>query len=227
MATSGTYAWAPDNTDIIETAYSLAGWDMRTGYDARAARFSLNLILTEWATRGVNLWTIEQATTDCVDGTASYALDAKTIDVLDAVIRISDVDTPLERITMEQYLQLPDKTTEGVPSQYAVLRGTTQPTLYLYNVPDASTYDIVYWRIRYMQDIGHMAQSPDVPRRFLPALVWRLAYDLALQKPTNSLGEEAAKENQQKRVELKAKADELWTLAAEEDRDRASLYLRF
>lgn len=227
MATSGTYAWTLDVTDILEDAYEQAGWEMRTGYDTRTARRSLNLIFADWVSRGVNLWTIELVTLPLVAGTASYTLASSTSDILDAVLRTTaDGDIGINRIPIEEYLHVPDKTTQAQPSQWALQRNTSTPTLYLYPTPDDSTASIAYWRIRYVQDVTTMTENVDAPRRFLPALIKRLAYELSLKKPTNASDGEAAKADAAKRAELKNAADELFNFAKDEDRDRSSLYLR-
>jgi hypothetical protein len=230
MALSGTYAWDLDNTGVIEEAYELAGWEARTAQDAVTARRSMNLIFRDWANWGVNLWTLEQITTDMVADTASYTLTARTLDVLTAIMRITstdpDLDIPMERISIEEYHDLPDKTTTGRPNLYALVRGQSTPTLYVYPTPDDSTLDFVAWQIRYMQDVGTAQQSPDVPQRFLPALIYRLAYELARKKRVNATDPEMRKADSQDRQELRQMARELFEKAREEDSDSASLIIR-
>lgn len=226
MATSATYTWNPTIADIIGEAYELAGWDGRSARDLITARRSINLIFSDWANWGVNLWTLEQISTDLVSGTRTYNLTSRTIDVLEAVTRKDDLDRPLERISIEEYHTLPDKLQTGRPTQFALTRGQSVPVLHLYPVPDDSTVDFVAWQIRYMQDAASLAQNPDVPRRFLPALIYRLAYEVSLKKKVNATDAEAAKEDRERRAELFQIAQGLFERAREEDSDAANLFLR-
>ncbi len=234
MATSGTFSFAPKNVDIIAEAYELAGFEDRSAYDSITARRSIDLIFSDWSNWGVNLWTLEEVKTDMVDGTASYTLAAKYFDILEAVMRITsttpDIDIPMERISIEEYHNLPDKTTTGRPNLYAIQRATAAPIIFMYPVPDDSTYDFRTWTIRYIEDIGTMQQNPDIPRRFLPALIYRLAYELSLKKTVNSTDPEALKallpEFRARRQELANAAATLFEKAREEDSTAASLFLR-
>ena len=92
MATSGTKTFELNVTDYIEEAFERCGLEVRTGYDVQTAKRSLNLMLAEWANRGINQWTIEQTTQTLTKGTASYSLGANTIDVLSAVVRRDGTD---------------------------------------------------------------------------------------------------------------------------------------
>jgi len=228
MATSGTYDWQMDVSDIVEEAFELAGWEGRTGNDLTTARRSLNLLLTEWSNKGVNLWTIEEDSITLTAGTSNYSLGAETIDVLTVVQRDSaGSDVPMSRISIEEYMNTPDKDTQGSVSQYAIQRSSTQPVMYVYPTPDDSTLQLVYWKIRYSQDINRFTETVDVPRRFLPALVYGLAWYLCLKKPAVALAEEAARLDRQKCLKLEEKYYALFEEAKGEDRDRASLFLRF
>lgn len=217
MATSGVYTYVPTIAEIIEEAYELAGLEMSSGYDAVSARRSLNFSLMHLANEGINMWTIEQVTVDLVDGTASYNLEStgvKTVDVLDVTVKDGDTYTDLARITWDQYLRLPDKTIEGRPSQFAVVRGQAQTTIYLYPVPDDSTLDLVLHRARYIQDVVTLSEDLDAPKRFIPAITATLAYFIAAKNPL--------KVTAQKRAELKMLSDEMTTKAKHEDRDRSA-----
>lgn len=230
MSTSGTVLFTLDIADIIEEAYERAGFELRTGYDARTARRSLNLLLTDWTNRGVNLWTVEQVTTTLTSGTNQYTLATDTVDILEAVIRDTsggnNSDTECDRISFEEYLNYPDKDVTGHPVQFATLRGRDAPTLFLYPTPNQTTFSFVHWRIRQMEDIDAMVQDPDVPNRFLPALVAGLAWEIAMKKPTNSTIEETIRRADAAKLrDLKTHYEELFARAADEDRDRASLYL--
>lgn len=218
MATSGTATWTVDLADIVEEAFERCGSEMRSGYDLRTARRSLNILLSEWANMGVNLWTLEQGSLPLVAGTATYALPADTVDLLEHVTRTgsasSQADISLTRISVSTYSTIPNKNATGRPLQIYVQRLVT-PQVTVWPVPDASTpYTLVYWRLRRIQDAGNGgANTQDVPFRFLPALIAGLAYHLALKVPGGL-----------ERVQLlKAQYDQAFTLAAEEDRDRSAV----
>ena len=99
MATSGSYNFELDVAEVIEEAYERCGLELRTGYDAKTARRSLNLMFADWANRGLNLWTVKQATQALTQGTATYAFNATYTDLLEVVLRRSGVDTELTRMS--------------------------------------------------------------------------------------------------------------------------------
>lgn len=217
MTTSGTVAFTPDLTDIIEEAYARCGYEGRSGWDMRTARFSLNVMLSDWASRGVNLWTLEQGTIPLVAGTATYDLPSDTVDLLEHVTRTtsggSQQDINLTRISVSTYATIPNKTATGRPLQIFIERLNT-PRVTMWPVPDDSTpYTMVYWRMRRVQDAGDGPNTMDMPFRFVPALIAGLAYYLSMKVP-----------NGLERVQLlKAQYDEAWDTAATEDRDRAAV----
>lgn len=218
MTTSGTAAFTLDLAEIVEEAFERCGSELRSGYDLRTARRSLNIMLSEWANRGVNLWTLEQGAIPLVAGTATYDLPADTVDLLEHVTRTgtgqSQQDINLTRISVSTYATIPNKNDTGRPLQIWVERLNT-PRVKLWPVPDNSTpYTMVYWRLRRIQDAGTGgAATQDVPFRFLPALIAGLAYHLSVKLP-----------GAMDRIQmLKAQYDEAFTLAAEEDRDRAAV----
>ena len=220
MATSGTATFNLDITELIEEAFERAGMEVRTGYDYRTARRSLNLLAIDWANRGINLWTVESGTIPLVAGTATYALPADTVDLLETVIRTSsggiNTDISISRVTVSTYATIPNKEQTGRPVQIYIDRQTT-PEVTLWPVPDDSAdYTLVYWRMRRIQDAGNNgALDFDIPFRFLPALVAGLAYYIAFKKP-ELMG----------RLEmLKAAYEEAWGSASSEDRDRASWFI--
>lgn len=215
MTTSGTTSFNPDLTEIIEEAYERCGAEARSGYDLRTARRSMNLMFAEWANRGVNLWTVEQGTVPLISGTATYALPADTVDLLDSVVRTgsgaSQTDLTISRISEPVYATIPNKTAEGRPIQMWVQRLRT-PQMTLWPVPNQSDYyTLVYWRLRRIQDAGSGANTMDMPFRFLPAMVAGLAYHLALKVPGGL----------ERLQVLKAQYDEAWDLASSEDREKA------
>lgn len=220
MATSGTAAFNLDLAEIVEEAFERCGAEMRSGYDLRTARRSMNLLLADWANRGVNMWTIEQGVIPLVAGTATYALPADTVDLLEHVTRTgsgsSQQDINLTRISVSTYSTIPNKTNTGRPLQIYIQR-LSAPQFTLWPVPDDSTtYTVVYWRLRRLQDAGAGgAYDQDVPFRFLPALIAGLAYYLSMKIP-------GAIDRMQM---LKAQYDEAFTLAAEEDREKSAIRL--
>ena len=216
MATSGTTAFEMDFTEIAEEAWERAGREMRSGYDLRTARRSMNLMTIEWQNRGINMWTIDSGTISVTAGTAQYDLPADTIDLLDHVIRTNagnattQSDLTISRIGVSTYASIPNKLTTGRPIQVFIERLLT-PRINLWPVPDTS-YTFVYFRMRRVQDAGNGVETPDVVFRFLPCLVAGLAYHIAMKVPELA-----------PRVDmLKAAYDEQYVLAAGEDREKTS-----
>ena len=214
--TSGTANFKLDILQVCEEAYERAGKEMRTGYDLRSARRSLNIMLLDWVNRGLNLWTITEATVAMVSGTKTYTLADDCIDVLDAVLRqgtgTSQVDYNLTRLSVTSYAQTSNKNTSARPtSMYVDRQNRTSVTLY--PEPNNSTDTIVYWYVRRIEDMGDNTNNPDMPERFIPALVAGLAFNVALKNP----------ELEQRIPILKALYEEAYELAAGEDRTKASL----
>ena len=229
MTTSGTATLTFDIQELAEEAFERAGMELRTGFEMRSARRSLNFLTMEWANRGLNLWTIEQMDpVVLVPGTATYLLPTDTIDMIEQIVRLTNnaqpTDYNLERISVSTYAQIPNKTTQGRPVQCYVQRlggsepdGTVQQQsqFTLWPVPDQA-YSVVYWRLRRIQDTGASASNTmDVPFRFVPALVAGLAYYSALKSPKAEIRGNVPG--------LKQIYDEQFQLASDEDRDRASV----
>tara|TARA_R110002167_G_scaffold8927_1_gene41024 strand:- start:172 stop:840 length:669 start_codon:yes stop_codon:yes gene_type:complete len=214
MALSGTNAFNLDVDDVIQEAFERCGLHARSGYDLKSARRSLNLLLAEWANRGINLWTVELRTQTLTASTTSYTLDSDLIDILEAVVyKASDTTTDIEvdRISRAEYLNISKKSTEAVPTQYYLLRGQSTPTLYLYPTPDAAD-TFKYWGLTKIQDAGDYEDELDVPTRFLPCLTAGMAYYVSLKK------------SPERTPLLKQIYDEEWQRASEEDRPRSSFY---
>ncbi len=190
MATSGTRTFSLDAATAIEEAFELAGLELRTGYDALAARRSLNLLFADWSNRGVQLWEVAQVSTTLTEGTNSYALNTYDIDILDAVIRRdvggTDTDLQITRIDRNEYLGIPTKTTKGRPSQFYVER-TITPTVYLWPTPENSTDKLISYRWTRIEDIDAAINDFDLPSRFLPCMVLGLASSLALKRNAQKL----------------------------------------
>lgn len=227
MTTSGTTAFNLDINNLLEEAFERAGAELRTGYDLKTARRSLDLMTIEWANRGVNLWTIEQGTIPLVQGQITYNLPVDTIDLLDHVIRtqsgVQQTDININRISVDTYATIPNKNVQGRPIQVWIDRqsgavepgtGIAYPTINVWPVPDQNNYyTFVYWRLRRIQDAGNGTNTPDIPFRFLPAMVAGLAFHLSVKLP----------DGMTRMPMLKQMYDEAWQLASDEDREKAPL----
>jgi hypothetical protein len=220
MATSGTTAFTLDLTECVEEAFERCGAELRTGYDLKTARRSLNLLFADWANKGINLWTVEQGSITLVPGTATYNLPADTVDLLEHVIRTgagvasTQADLNITRISVSTYATIPNKLTQARPIQVYINRQSPTPTITVWPVPDTSTtYTFVYWRLRRIQDAGTGVNTMDVPFRFLPCMVAGLAYYLSMKLP-------GALERMQV---LKMQYDEAWDFASTEDREKAAI----
>jgi len=219
MATSGTTTFDLDLTELVEEAFERCGAELRTGYDLKTARRSLNLLFADWANRGINLWTLDSGTIAMVAGTATYVLPTDTVDLLDCVIRTgagsasTQADLSMQRISEPTYATIPNKLSTGRPLQLWIQR-LIAPQITVWPVPDASsTYTLVYWRLRRIQDAGSTTQ--DIPFRFLPCLVAGLAYYLALKLPGGY----------DRLPVLQQQYQESWQAAMDEDREKATLRL--
>jgi hypothetical protein len=213
MTTSGSRDFNLDVAEIIEEAYERCGLEVRTGYDAKTARRSLNLMFADWANRGLNLWTVAQGTTNLVQGTSTYTLGADVIDILEMVLRRSGTDYEVERISRGEYLNFPNKTDQGRPSQFYLDR-KIQPVITLWQAPENSTDVLVYYYVQRIQDADTLVNTTDAPFRFLPCMVAGLAYYLAMKRAPERL------------QILKAVYEEEFQRAAEEDEDRVALKLQ-
>jgi hypothetical protein len=186
MTTSGTVAFRPNIEEIIAESFERIGMDSQalTGYQARAARRSLNLLFSEWANRGINYWTVQNNTLNLTQGTISYTLPVGTIDLIDVVVRETvggtTTDTVLQRISISEYNQLPNKTSSGRPSQYMLDKQYT-PVLYTWQVADSNDYSLVYWSINQLEDITASNQDADVPYRWTDCICAGLASKLSLK----------------------------------------------
>lgn len=223
MTTSGTTTWSPDVAELAEEAFERAGLELRSGYDLKTARRSLNFLLTEWANKGINLWTVKSGTLTLVTGQKTYTtadgLPADAIDYIEHVCRTTSggqaVDISLNRISVSTYANIPTKDQSGRPYQIYVDRATAAPKITLWPVPDSSnTYTLAYWYLKREDDATNpVSQTIEIPFRFYNALVAGLSYHIALKKPEAS-----------DRISmLKDLYDEAFQLAADEDRDRASV----
>jgi hypothetical protein len=219
MTTSGVANFNLDLSEIVEEAFERAGGELRTGYDLRTARRSLNLMFADWASRGLNMWTYEQGTQVLTPGVATYVLPTDTVDLLEHVIRTgagnvsTQADLTITRISVSTYATIPNKLQQARPIQIFIERLNT-PRFTVWPVPDdTQTYTLVYYRLRRIQNAGDGVNTMDMPFRFLPCMVAGLAYYLALKIPGG--GERLGI--------LKEQYDEAWALASEEDREKAAV----
>jgi hypothetical protein len=229
-----------DLSEIVEEAFERCGSELRSGYDLRTARRSLNLLFADWANRGINLWTIEQGQIPLVQGTNTYNLPVDTVDLVEHVIRTNagqqneQADLTITRISVSTYATIPNKLQQARPIQVWVNRqsgatyggtssstppaGVDYPKIVVWPTPDQGTeqnpyYIFVYWRLRRIHNSGDGDSTMDIPFRFLPCLIAGLSYYLALKIP----GADA------RLSVLKQQYDEAWQLAADEDREKAAI----
>jgi hypothetical protein len=220
MATSGTTAFDLDLSEIVEEAFERCGSELRSGYDLRTSRRSLNLLFADWANRGVNMWTIAQGSITLVPGTSTYLLPTDTVDLLEHVIRTgagnsaTQADLTITRISVSTYQTIPNKLQQARPIQVLVNR-LNAPSITLWPIPDNSqTYTFVHRYLRRIQDAGNGSNTMDLPFRFIPAMVAGLAYYLSMKLPNVS---------QERMVALKSQYDEAWQLSSDEDREKAAV----
>jgi|694.fasta_scaffold18809_19 hypothetical protein len=229
-----------DLTEIVEEAFERCGSELRSGYDLKTARRSLNLLFADWANRGINLWTVEQGQIALEQGVNTYNLPIDTVDLLEHVIRTNpgvqnnQADLTITRISVSTYATIPNKLQQARPIQVWVNRqsgadydgtstttppvGVDYPKIVVWPTPDQGTqqnpyYTFVYWRLRRIHDAGNGVNTMDIPFRFLPCMIAGLAYYLSVKLP----------EAQQRIAMLKAQYDEAWQFAADEDREKAAV----
>ena len=180
MAVSDSTNFELDVAEYIEEAFERCGLEVRTGYDLKSAKRSLNLMLAEWANRGLTQWTISQTTQALTSGTSTYNLNTNVIDILSVVVRRSSTDFSMERISRSTYLGIPTKSTTGRPNQFFLDRQIT-PNLKIWPVPENSTDTVVYDALTRIQDADTPTNTVEVPFRFYPCLAAGLAYYLSMK----------------------------------------------
>lgn len=221
MTTSGTYTFDPSIGGLIAQAYRRARVRRAeiTAEHMLDAVTEANLLLVEWANKGVNLWKVEPFTFSLIAGTATYDFETNTVDVLDAYL--SDpagdgtyIDRQMTSIGRSEYAAYPNKSSRGSPSSYWFNR-LVNPTVTLYLVPDRSDYLFKGYRMVRMQDAATTnGQTVDVQYLWLDAFVACLAARLAAIYSDPNLA-----------VALDGKAKESWQTAADENVEDASLYI--
>jgi hypothetical protein len=217
MALSGSTDFEPNITEFIEEAFERCGVELRTGYDLKTGIRSANLMLAEWANRGLNQWTITTGTQTVTEGTASYQLGTDVIDILDVVVRRTinnnSTDIILNRISRSEYFNIPNKDTKARPSQF-FLDKQNNPTLFLFPAPENSTDIIRFNKLTRMDDADNARNTMDMPFRFYPCFVAGLAYYISLKKSPDRTSL------------LKSIYEEEFRRAADQDEDRASFKIR-
>ena len=217
MALSGSTNFEPNVAEFVEEAFERCGLELRTGYDLKTARRSINLMLAEWSNRGLNQWTIEQATQTVTEGTTDYSLNSNIIDILDVVLRRTinqtQTDISMNRVSRSEYINIPNKTTKARPSQF-FLDILSTPTLKIWPAPENSTDILVFNKIVRMDDADKGTNTMDMPFRFFPCFAAGLAYYISLKRAP------------ERTAQLKALYEEEFRRAADQDEDRASFNIR-
>ena len=209
MTVSGSTDFELDVADYIEEAFERCGLEVRTGYDLKTAKRSMNLMFADWANRGLNQWTIEQRSFTVTSNDGDYDLGTDVIDVLSLVVRRDGTDYALDRISRDEYLNIPTKTTQGRPTQFFVDRQIT-PVWKMWPLPENSTDVVLYDALTRLDDADTYTNTLGVPFRFYPALAAGLAYYISVKRAPDRM------------QMLKALYEEELNRAMDEDRDRAS-----
>lgn len=178
MATSGTTTFELDVADTIEEAYERLQIELRSGYQAKTARRSLNLLLQHLSNKQINLWKLVLTSQALTQGTTSYTLASDVLDVTDVVLRRDGSDTRMNRLSRSEYQNRPNKTTQGRPSQFWLERLST-PVLHIYLAPENSTDTVRFYAMERIEDISTSQNTIDIPSRFVPAITSGLTYYLA------------------------------------------------
>jgi hypothetical protein len=212
MATSGTTTWELDVADMMEESFERIGIELRTSYQAKSARRSLNLLLQDLSNRQINLWKVAEVSVTMIQGTTVYPLSDAVLDAETAVLRRSGHDLRMNRLGRSTYETRPNKTTQSRPSQYYINR--VRPVeLKVYPAPENSTDVVILQTTTRIEDVTMLTETIDAPVRLQPAMISGLTYYLSLKfKP------EMAQMN-------KGIFEEELGRALEEDRERATLRL--
>ena len=217
MASSGTYNFSMDIDEVIQEASEMIGGEQTLGNEPKSARRSINLLLQDWQNRGVMLWSIGTSTVSLTTSVTAYAFSSATVDVLEAVHNRDGQDIQLQRISMEEYMKIPNKGQTGRTTQYAIRNGRDFATMHLWPIPENSTDTIKTETFTYLQDVNKSAiQNADLPKRFLPCLTMGLAYYMSLKRPLVADTRIAL---------LKTNYEEMLARALLEDRETSSIYI--
>ena len=215
MATSGTTNFSLPLDELLEQASLRVGGEPTLGTEARVSRRALDLLFTDLQNRGILLHTLQQVQVTLTTEVATISCSSDALDILDAVVRRNGTDLMMRRIGYGEYLDIPRKDQTGRPTHFFVNRQRDNPYIYLWPSPENSTDILIFWKMRFVQDAGKLSNTPDMPRRFWPALVAGLAYYLALNRGLQFPMDRLAM--------LKMEYEDQLTHATEEDRERATL----
>jgi hypothetical protein len=215
MATSGTYTFNPGLGEIVLYAYQNIGVRPAALLQEHmeVARMATNMMLSRFSNQGVNLWAVDLITTPLVQGTATYAVDANTVMILDAYIVSDSIDRIILPISRTEYASYPNKAQQGFPTTFWFDR-LISPTVTLWPVPDGSQTSLKYYRVRRLQDSNLQGgEQVEVPYLWLEAFADGLSYRLArIWSP-------------QMAPALKAQADESYEIAAAQGIEQAQQYI--
>ena len=221
MTTSGTYNFNPGLGELTLYAYNLIGVRNTAVLQEHmeAARMATNMMLARWANQGVNLWKVDLVTTPLVTGQATYAVDAKTVVILDAYVQNDDSGANIDRIILPisrtEYASYPNKEQQGYPTVFWFDR-LLSPTVTLWPVPntDNGPQSLKYYRVTQIQDAGlQNGQTVDIPYLWLEAFAYGLALRLAqIWRPEFVMT-------------MKPFADESYQIAADQNVETAQQYI--
>lgn len=217
MATSGTYTYNPSLGEMVLYSYQLIGVRPTAVLQEHmdAARTATNMMLANWANRGVNLWAVDLITTPLVQGTSTYSVDANTVMILDAYIEYGSppIDRIILPISRTEYASYPNKIQQGFPTTFWFDR-LISPTVTIWPVPDGSQTSLKYYRVRRMQDSNLQgAEQVEIPYLWLEAFVYGLAHRLAMVWAPDKV------------PSSKAIADEAYNIAAAQNIEQAQQYI--
>jgi hypothetical protein len=217
MALSGSTNFEPNVAEFVEEAFERCGLELRTGYDLKTAKRSINFMLAEWANRGLNQWTIEQTNQTVTQGQSNYTLNSNVIDILDVVLRRTtnnvQTDISIDRLSRSSYLNIPNKDTQAMPSQW-FLDKLTDPVLKVWPTPNNSTDILVFNKLVRMDDADSGTNTLDMPFRFYPCFAAGLAYYIAIKRAPEKV------------QLLKQAYEEEFERAMSTDEDKASFRIR-
>ena len=218
MTSSGTTLFSLDLTEAIEESFERAGSESRSGFDMRSARRSINLMLLEWANRGINMWTMEERVVTLTQGVGEYQLDADIVDIIEQVVQLPNQTQTtrytVSRVSISTYATRTNPTIQSRPTQIYIERLNAGPKVHLWPLPNIAGYTLHYWILKRIEDAGAYTNTGDFPFRFLPVFVSGLAYHIAEKKASG---------NPDLIMRLKARYEEDWQNAAEEDREKSTL----
>jgi len=212
MTLSGSTNFELDVTEYIEEAFERCGLEVRSGYDLKTAKRSLNIMLAEWANRGLNQWTISQRTQALTGSDGEYSLGTDVIDILSMSVLRDGTYLSMARISRDSYLNIPNKATTGRPNQFFLDRQVT-PNLKIWPLPENSTDVIYYDALTRIDDANTQVNTLNIPFRFYPCLAAGLAYYISIKRAPNKV------------QLLKAVYEEEFERAMTEDRDRSSFHV--